>query len=285
LGGRNFGSRHPHGKSARPKTSLLSTSETTFDDPKKYEGLPENWDWRNVKGVNYDVELRNQGGCGSCYAMAAISSLESRFRVATENRFKTSLSSQDVLSCSYYNQGCEGGYPFLVGKHAHDFGLVEESCAKYQGADIPCGAEKCQNSKRYYVSDYGYVGGYYGGCNEVAMMKDIHQHGPLMIAFEAPGNLFYYTGGIFTGSKPDSEDEHVAGLNIWEKTNHAVVAVGWGVEKGQKYWIIKNTWGKTWGEGGYFRIKRGVDECGIESMSVSAIVKVPQEYIKPEMKP
>jgi len=91
----------------------------------------------------------------------------------------------------------------------------------------------------------------------------------LKVAFQAPSALFYYTSGVFTGPKPKSDGEEHNGLHKWEQTNHAVVAVGWGVEKdtGTKYWLIKNTWGPNWGEHGYFRIRRGTDECAIESMA------------------
>ena len=70
--------------------------------------------------------------------------------------------------------------------------------------------------------------------------------------------------------------EHYTGLedkfNPFEITNHAVVAVGYGADKktGEKFWIVKNSWGEDWGEEGYFRIRRGTDECSIESIAVSA---------------
>jgi len=290
------------------KGSLLETSTEihppqrvralvdTRTDSEKYKGLPKHWDWRNVSGVNYDTPCRAQGGCGSCYAMAAASALEARFRIASKNTFQPVFSSQNILDCSIYNQGCAGGYPYLVMKHAHEFGIVEDACSTYQGRDSKCRTDeflvkprkfrfprwKDEKSaeapckRRYYVGNYGYVGGYYGACNEVAMMREMYKRGPLIVAFQAPGSLFYYDGGIFHGPKPEwQEDNHVKGLNIWEQTNHAVVGVGWGEENGKKYWIMKNTWGTSWGEDGYFRIARGDDECGIESMSVAGEVILP----------
>jgi len=240
------------------------------------EDLPESWDWRDRDGKNYVTPVRNQNSCGSCYSIAATAVAESRLLIQDQSlsvdNFK--LSPQSVVSCSTYNQGCDGGYPFLVGKHGRDFGLVPETCMPYTGTDGACSSE-CGATSRYFLEDYGYIGGYYGGCSEQAMMEEIHQNGPIIVAFNAPGSLFYYMGGIFhCGATETTESENQApdchDVHKWEKTNHAVVAVGWGVDAatGKKYWIIKNSWGSNWGENGYFRITRGEDDCAIESMGV-----------------
>ncbi|XP_037534392.1 dipeptidyl peptidase 1-like [Nematolebias whitei] len=79
-------------------------------------------------------------------------------------------------------------------------------------------------------------------------------------------DFLHYKGGIY----------HYTGLtdpfNPFELTNHAVLLVGYGrcQKTGQKYWIVKNSWGTDWGEDGYFRIRRGSDECAIESIAVAA---------------
>ncbi|OTF71010.1 hypothetical protein BLA29_010020, partial [Euroglyphus maynei] len=61
-------------------------------------------------------------------------------------------------------------------------------------------------------------------------------------------------------------------FNPFELTNHAVLVVGYGIDKksGEKYWIVKNSWGKQWGMDGYFLMRRGTDECGIESLAMAA---------------
>jgi len=293
----NLVGTNPYQKEGKEKPKAIPDDRP---DEEKYAGLPTEWDWRNVNGVNYETPVWNQGNCGSCYAVAGVTSLAARFRVASKMKIQPKFSAQDVLSCSVYNQGCEGGYPFLVVKHAAEFGLINEECNFYQGRDIDCDMTQFQGrfkqreisdfkdkksddevecAQKYYVQNYRYVGGYYGGCSEVAMMKEIYQGGPIVVAFEAPNSLYYYDGGIYAGPSPKKVDEHVKGLNPWEQTNHAVVCVGWGVAlDGTKYWTIKNTWGKSWGEAGYFRIKRGEDICGIESMAVTADPVLPEGF-------
>lgn len=276
--GRGSGVRQRHRRAHhrhRPKAVL--------NHPDKVAHLPRNFDWRNKGGVNYDSPVRNQGNCGSCFAFATTSAAEARVRIKSNGRDTTLLSTQAVVSCSIYNQGCDGGYPYLVAKHAEDFGLVPEDCMPYSGSDEKCELSShgsaCRDPKNpptYMASNYSYVGGYYGNCGEAAMMQEIYERGPIPVAFDAPSSLFYYTGGVYTGADPPHEGVSQPHMRRWEKTNHAVVAVGWGeTESNEKFWIIKNTWGKQFGENGYFRIKRGVDECGIESMAVTLNIDLP----------
>lgn len=134
---------------------------------------------------------------------------------------------------------------------------------------------------RLPISRYEYVGGYYGACSEEAMIKEL-QDGPIVIAFNSPGDLFYYTGGIYHHAmKPEAEYD-VTPISRWEKTNHAVLLVGYGVDvvdgRRVKYWKIKNSWSAKWGEHqnpsdpstpkGYFRMLRGDDCTAVESMAV-----------------
>ncbi|KAM4589195.1 dipeptidyl peptidase 1 [Fundulus diaphanus] len=226
--------------------------------------LPEHWDWRNVNGVNFVSPVRNQASCGSCYSFATMGMLEARVRILTNNSDAPVLSPQQVVSCSEYSQGCDGGFPYLIGKYTQDFGIVDESCFPYIAADSPCGVP--QNCGRMYAAEYGYVGGFYGGCSETAMKLELVKNGPMAVALEVYPDFMHYKEGIYhhTGFR-DS-------INPFELTNHAVLLVGYGRchKTGQKYWIVKNSWGSGWGEDGYFRIRRGSDECAIESIAVAA---------------
>jgi len=120
----------------------------------KFGKLPANFDWRNVDGTNYDSPIRKQGECGSCYAISAVSVMEARIRIASNNRLKPLLSPSSVLACSRYNQGCFGGYPYLVGKFGKEFGFVEENCQPYTETDDKC-FDFCFHEKRYKIKNFG----------------------------------------------------------------------------------------------------------------------------------
>ena len=120
----------------------------------KFGKLPSLFDWRDIDGTNYDSPVRKQGECGSCYAIAATSVIETRIRIKSNNRMKPILSPSSVLSCSRYNQGCSGGYPYLVGKFGKEYGFVEESCQPYVEKDDKC-FDYCFHQKTWKVKNYG----------------------------------------------------------------------------------------------------------------------------------
>jgi len=271
-----------------PQESFLETEEgaSSEDD---ISDLPESVDWRNKDGQNYVGPVTNQGNCGSCYAVAVTDMIASRIRVKTMNREKPHLSSQKVLSCSAYSQGCKGGFPFLVGKYAQDFGMTEYEKEPYQGhRDVPCKASAPSKAR---TTDYHYVGGYYGACNYKKMMREVHDNGPIVVGFNTDAGIWHYDQGVYEEESAMSFIQEQAGEgegtpwggpwkkgrmhNHWEKTTHAVVIVGYGQNhKEGKYWIVKNSWGPNWGENGFFRIRRGVDTCAVESMAVAASPEV-----------
>jgi cathepsin C len=275
-----------HGQQQRQTSFLETMSEAaagaagqphhSSGDPKIIAALPKSFDWRDQPG-DIVTPIISQESCGSCYAIAMTDALTMRLRVKTQGKDQTRLSPQNVVSCSDYNQGCEGGYPFLVAKFGQDIGFVPEYCQGYTGEDDPCkvSCPTDQPIKVYHAKDYGYIGGYYGACNEAAMMKELHDNGPIVIALNAPSDLFSYSGGVYSSRDDDRDDWDITKTSRWEKTNHAVTAVGYGEEDGEKYWVIKNSWGDSWGEDGYFKMKRGTDDVAVESMSVAAKIVLP----------
>ena len=94
------------------------------------------------------------------------------------------------------------------------------------------------------------------------MQLALVQDGPVAVSFQVYGDFMTYQSGIYQHT---GLTDH---FNPFEITNHVVLVVGYGQENGVKFWTVKNSWGATWGEEGFFRIRRGVDECAIESIAV-----------------
>ncbi|XP_049940816.1 dipeptidyl peptidase 1-like [Schistocerca serialis cubense] len=242
-----------------------TAAPVTSSQKQRASYLPKQWDWRNVDGVNYVSPVRNQEQCGSCFAFSALAVLESRIRIQTNNTQQPVFSVQDVLGCSPLDQGCSGGFPYLTGgRYGKDYGLVEEACNPYQGVDSDCSTDT--SCDRHYTAEYSYVGGYYGATNEVTLQEALVQRGPVAVAFMVYDDFRSYTSGIYR------HIETRVDFDPKVPSSHAVLLVGYGVDavSGEKYWIVKNSWGEDWGDAGYFKILRGVNECGIETEGVEA---------------
>jgi cathepsin C len=228
--------------------------------------IPDHIDWRNMNGVNYVDEVINQGSCGSCYSVAVSDMISTRMRIIAKKEsgsFKDvkPVSADRVLKCAFYAQGCDGGFPYLASKYSQDFGSVTLDEMPYTAQDGTCPAGKKVVSRNI---GYKYIGGYYGACGEKAMLRELYDHGPFVVGFEVGMGFRSYGGGIFHPNLKLPEQNH------WERVNHAVLIVGHGSENGNPYWLVKNSWGPSWGENGYFRIQRGKDNLNIEHMAVAA---------------
>jgi len=162
--------------------------------------------------------------------------------------------------------GCHGGDAGVANKWMAENGITDETCSIYQarGHDngAPCSkvstCETCWPDTgcyrppkyfTYYVDEYGDVT---GDDQETAMMTEIYNHGPISCGVAVTDDLVAYTGGIFVD------------LTNFTEVNHDISVVGFGEEDGHKYWIIRNSWGTYWGENGYFRLTRGVNNIAIE---------------------
>ncbi|MCL4159226.1 UNVERIFIED_CONTAM: hypothetical protein GTU68_040437, partial [Idotea baltica] len=174
--------------------------------------LPENFDWRDINGVSYVSPVRDQESCGSCYAFASLAGIEARLRIATQNQRQDIFSPQDVVDCSILSQGCDGGFNYLIaGRYAQDQGLVAEECNLYLGVDTECATDT--TCSRTYVSDYSYVGGYYGGCNEELMLEALVAGGPYPVSYMVYSDFYLYTSGVYVHTETkDSFNPFV----VWE---------------------------------------------------------------------
>uniref|UniRef100_A0A0D9WAD6 Oryzain alpha chain n=1 Tax=Leersia perrieri TaxID=77586 RepID=A0A0D9WAD6_9ORYZ len=210
------------------------------------EALPESVDWRKKGAV---AEIKDQGGCGSCWAFSAIAAVEGINQIVTGDLI--SLSEQELVDCdTSYNEGCNGG----LMDYAFDFiinngGIDTEDDYPYKGSDGRCDVNK-KNAKVVTIDSYEDV----TPNSEKSLQKAVANQ-PISVAIEAGGRAFQlYSSGIFTGTCGTALD-------------HGVAAVGYGTENGKDYWIVRNSWGKSWGESGYVRMERNIKatsgKCGI----------------------
>jgi len=224
--------------------------------------MPQTWDWRSARGKNWLTPVIDQGSCGSCYAVSGMNMLTARHRITQNDPTSEAFSIAYPMACSEYNQGCDGGYGFLIAKWSQDVGLVPESCAPYD-AGFTCGMhqpDQCNQAKKWRATNYGYVGGFYGATNEQTMKDELYQRGPVTSGFQVADDFMWYEKGIY------SSGHDVPANGDWVKVDHGVMMIGWGEEAGVKYWSLQNSWGPSWGEQGYFRFKRGENLGGIESI-------------------
>lgn len=224
--------------------------ETTEKSGRNLQSVPSSFDWRN-KGVVSSV--KDQGECGCCWAFSAVANIESQY--AIKNSRILDLSEEQLLDCDSGNDGCDGGIMDQAFRYIKNAGgLMSEADYRYTQVKDTCRFKK--NRALVRVTGWKTV----GSKNEETIKKMLVSTGPLAVAVNAD-NMQNYQGGII-----DESDSVCPQANI----NHAVVLVGYGEEDGQKYWIVKNSWGENWGENGYFRIARGKGTCGINQYVVSA---------------
>jgi len=256
---------------SRPKSKRVQDSSSSFSSflglTSKVSREQDTFDWRQQNGQNYLTPVVTQGDCGSCYTIATVHMLTARHRIKTQDPSKPAFSVSFPLYCSEYNQGCDGGYGFLQSKWSEDVGLIPESCAAFSQGGGSCHAPKnCDlGSTRFRAHNHHYVGGYYGGSEEKVIRQELVNTGPVVMSFEPKEDFMYYKSGIYKSGPNKIHQE-------WEQVDHAVLLVGYGQDDSQPYWVMQNSWGTDWGEGGYFRMARGSDESGCESIVVAAEV-------------
>lgn len=201
--------------------------------------VPSEWDW---KENGWTTPVRDQGSCGSCWAFGAIAQLESGYMITKGEIDKNlDLSEQYMVSCDKNNFGCDGGYM----NRAYNFllaGVPDEKCFPYKALDLPCN-NACANPELIAIRDW------YSVPQTIADMQEAVYLQPITCAFYCYRDFTYYTGGIY---------KHVSGELLG---GHAVCIVGWSIR--DQCFIVKNSWGKDWGEDGYFRI--AFSEMGSQS--------------------
>jgi len=206
-------------------------------------------DWRKIS-----TPVKNQAQCGSCWAHAVVEIIESA--VAKSGKGLHPLAPQQLVDCNTEsNSGCKGGNVGNALAYYQTHGTTLASTYPYKAKNGTC---KIPSGKGPIVKTFGQAT---PQCNDPAcdsqageddMVKALALYGPLAIVIDA-GKLQHYSGGVMT---PKSGCKHT-----WDAQDHAVVLVGYNPTK--KYWLVRNSWGASWGESGYFRMSYGENTCGI----------------------
>jgi len=232
--------------------------------------LPDSFDartnWPNCPTIG---QIRDQSACGSCWAFGAVEAMSDRyctFKISAN----ISISADDLLACcNYCGDGCAGGYPSMAWRYWTSSGLVTEQCDPYPfpscdhhvaNSKNPCPSQEyptpsckktCSDGENWNsVIHKGSRA--YSISGETEIMNEIYQYGPVEGAFTVYEDFVSYKSGVY---------QHTTGGVLG---GHAIKILGWGVDNGVKYWIVANSWNPSWGNQGFFWIRRGTDECGIE---------------------
>jgi len=233
------------------QAGLQNFLEAPVVDLQNTSDLPADFDWRTKGAVN---PVKNQAQCGSCWAFATVANIEGAGFVA--NKKLLSLSEQELVDCDKeQDHGCQGGLPsnaykFLISSKK---GLETESAYPYKAKNGKCGAKA--SKEKAFVGSWKSI-----STDEDQIAAALMQYGPLAIGINA-GPMQMYRGGIAHPSKLICNPKQL---------DHGVAIVGFGVDNGTKYWVIRNSWGPSWGEKGYYRIVRGTGACGLNTMVATA---------------
>ncbi|XP_031129880.1 ervatamin-B-like [Ipomoea triloba] len=233
-------------KSLRPKTL-----QPAFFLNESLDQAPNSLDWREQGAV---TDIKDQGNCGCCWAFAVVAAVEGLTKIKTGQLI--SLSEQQLLDCDLTSDGCGGGIRTEAFQFIKDNGgLVTESDYPYEGAQESCNTQNL-GTPAATISGYQEV-----APTESALLAAVTNQ-PVSVGITIGGDVFqHYKTGVFTGDEGDCGSGY----------RHAVTIIGYGTsDDGEDYWLVKNSWGNSWGESGYMKMARGINEDGVCQVNTRA---------------
>ena len=210
-----------------------------------YAEFPPAWDWRDVDGADWTTPIRDQKACGSCVAFGTVAVLEAMLkRHHQDANLQPDLSEAHLFFCGCGDCCEKGWWPSYALDYARTNGVPDETCFPYQDHNMPC-SDSCADwqSQAFKVESWKEV-------VDVGMRKEwLSTKGPMVGCMAVFRDFFAYTGGVY---RPTTND--LAGY-------HAICVLGYS--DADECWICKNSWGPSWGDGGWF--KMGYGECQMDT--------------------
>jgi len=212
------------------------------------KALPTSFDSRSKGWI---PTVRDQGQCGSCWAFSTAATVSGSY-TKTHGGSAPILAEQQLVDCDPDDSGCNGGLAARGLKYVQNKGLMLNSDYPYTARVGSC---------RYDASKVkAKVKQIYSVSSSVSAMKNaVYNNAIISVRINAEKVQSYHSG-IITSTGCSTQP------------NHAVNVVGWGVSGSTNYWIVRNSWGSSWGESGYFRIVSGANACGIEGWPIKVTV-------------